>query len=64
MQIADLISQLLERGFLLAEPVRKLFGSLQAFALRLLEAWRTEPLDPSQLQGELARRYQIRLQHY
>jgi len=61
MQIAHLILQLLERGNLLGEPCRRLFGSLRALARRLAESLRhyripTEALDPAAAKG-----FQIRL---
>lgn len=61
MQIAHLISQLIEKGNLLKASVRKLFGSISAFVARLLEAWRTVALDSAALEEHLAVRYQIRL---
>jgi len=64
MQIAHLISQLIEKGSLLGAPVVKLFGSLRAFALRLLEAWRTVSLSPPTRQQHLSKRFQIRLHDY
>jgi len=61
LQIAHLIVQLMEKGSLLAKPVAELFGSLLAFAARLLEAWRNATIDPAELETELSRRIQIRL---
>jgi hypothetical protein len=60
MQIAHLISQLLVKGALRHTPVVRLFGSLRAFATRLLEAWRTATLTAA-LAELLAHRCQIRL---
>lgn len=64
MQLADLLSQLIEKGNLLGELPTKLFGSLSAFALRFLEAWRTQAIQPAQLHKDVNRPFQIRLQHY
>jgi len=64
MQLADLISQLLEKGSLIPGPVSWLFGSLAAFAARLLEAWRTHVIEPFALRRQLNKRFQIRLHHY
>ena len=61
MQIAHLISQLIAKGSLLAAPAAELFGSLRAFAARLLEAWRTALLDLESLQRDMACPFQIRL---
>ena len=61
MQIAHLISQLIEKGNLLKTSVRKLFGSISAFVARLLEAWRTVALDSAVIEEHLGVRYQIRL---
>jgi hypothetical protein len=61
MQIAHLLSQLLVKGTLRHTPVVRLFGSLRAFALRLLEAWRTTVLDERRRIELLATRCQIRL---
>jgi hypothetical protein len=61
MQIAHLISQLIAKGSLLAAPAAELFGSLRAFAARMLEAWRTILLDQATLERQLASRFQIRL---
>lgn len=60
MQIAHIICQLLEYGSLLKDSVQKMFGSAAAFAVRLLEAWRTATLGPEEIQ-KLDGRAQIRL---
>lgn len=64
MQIAHLLSQLIAKGSLLAAPAMELFGSLRAFAARLLEAWRTALLDRDWLERQMASRFQIRLHGY
>jgi hypothetical protein len=63
MQIAHLISQLLVKGTLRHTPVVEIFGSLRAFAARLLEAWRTATLAiaPAALDDLLPERRPIRL---
>lgn len=61
LQIAHLIFQLICFGSLLPHPPPVLFGSLDAFARRLLEAWRNAFLDPILLHSELARPFQIRI---
>lgn len=61
MQIAHLLSQLMVKGTLRRTPVVRLFGSLKAFAARLLEAWRTAFVDASRIAELLATRCQIRL---
>jgi hypothetical protein len=61
MQIAHLIAQLIQKGSLLTAPPAKLFGSLRAFALRLLEAWRIETPDPADFHAQMAGPFQIRL---
>ena len=60
LQIAHLIAQLIEKGDLFRARPKCLFGSLIAFAARLLEAWRTTPLDDATLDRTLAVRIQIR----
>lgn len=61
LQIAHLLNQLLIKGTLRHTPVTRLFGSLRAFASRLLEAWRNAFLDPARIAAILAERIQIRL---
>lgn len=60
MQIAHIISQLLQYGNLLKASVEKMFGSAAAFAVRLLEAWRTVTLGAGEI-DKLDGRAQIRL---
>jgi len=64
IQIAHLVSQLIAKGSLLSAPAAELFGNLRAFAARLLEAWRTAPLDMDSLEANLTGRFQIRLHDY
>jgi len=61
LQIAHFIFQLICLGSLLKHPPPVLFGSLKAFAQRLLEAWRNALLDPLLLHSVLARPFQIRI---
>jgi len=61
MQIADLLSQIIEHSTLLGQHPARLFGSIASFAVRLLEAWRNATLAPRRLEKTLRRRYQIRL---
>ena len=58
LQIAHMISQLLVKGVLRQTPVVRLFGSLRAFAARLLEAWRNVALPDGALAGGPA--FQVR----
>lgn len=61
MQIAHLIGQLLVKGALRRSLVARLFGSIQALAARLLEAWRTAFLEPDQIAEIITAPCQIRL---
>lgn len=61
LQIADLLSQIIENSTLLGQDPAHLFGSIASFAVRLLEAWRNATVPPRRLQAELDSRYQIRL---
>ena len=61
LQIAHLLSQLIEKGNLLGAPVAKLYGSSRAFARRLLEAFRNTCIPAEVWADIIARRFQIRL---
>lgn len=61
MQIAHLILQLLERGNLLGEDCRRLFGSLRALARRLAESLRHHLIPSWALGSAAAKGFQIRL---
>ena len=61
MQIAHLMLQLLERGNLLGEDCRRLFGSLRALARRLAESLRHHLIPTRVLDPTAAERFQIRL---
>jgi hypothetical protein len=61
MQIADLLSQIIEHSELLGRPPAELFGSIASFALRLLEAWRNATIPRRELKEALSARYQVRL---
>jgi hypothetical protein len=64
MQIAHLMLQLLERGNLLRQDCKKLFGSLRKLAARLSESLRNHLLDPDALSAAAAARIPIRLDGY
>ncbi|MCX6354682.1 MAG: hypothetical protein NTZ78_07260 [Candidatus Aureabacteria bacterium] len=60
LQIAHILSQLMEKGSLIKGEVKKVFGSIRNFARRLLEDFRVRILPPAQLQSLLAVSFQIR----
>jgi hypothetical protein len=60
LQIAHLLSQLVEHGSLFGRAFPKGVGSSKNIALRLLEAWRTLRLNSATLERLLAGRFQIR----
>jgi hypothetical protein len=60
LQIAHLLSQLIEKGSLLRTAFPAGVGSAKNLALRLLEAWRNLRLSPEHLRTMLAVRIQIR----
>ena len=60
LQIAHLLSQLLERGSLFRHAFPAGLGSAKNLALRLLEAWRNWRLTPTEFLALLAGRFQIR----
>lgn len=62
LQIAHIISQLMEKGSLLAATVKKLFGSIRNFTRRLLESLRTSVFDLAEIEAVKQLRFQIRLQ--
>ena len=64
LQIAHLIDQLISKSNLLGDSPAELFGSGEAFATRLLEAWRNFCLSAETLNRQLSKRYQIRLHGY
>jgi len=61
LQIAHLISQLMEKGDLLRTDVKRLCGSLRNFALLLLISLRTTTFDREELAALESARIQIRL---
>jgi hypothetical protein len=61
LQIAHLILQLLERGSLLTQDARKLFGSLRNLAQRLAESIRNVLIPADAIDTTLAAAIQIRL---
>ena len=60
LQIAHILSQLIEKGNLLGAAVANLFGSARAFAQRLLEAFRNCRIRADAWADLIARRFQIR----
>jgi len=61
LQIAHMILQLVERGSLLSQTAKRLFGSLRALARRLAESLRHCPIPPDALGPAQTARIQIRL---
>jgi len=61
LQIAHIISQLMEKGSLLTAAVKKLFGSIRNFTRRLLESLRTSAFDLAEIESVKSSRFQIRL---
>lgn len=60
LQIAHIISQLIEKGSLLKDQVNRVFGGIRNVSRRLLEELRTVFPDPERLQMELEVPFQIR----
>ncbi len=60
LQIAHIINQLMEKGSLLKDRIKKVFGGIRNFTRRLLESLRTRFLTPEKLQGILSAPFQIR----
>ena len=61
LQIAHIISQLMEKGSFLIGEIKKLFGSLRNLSRRLLESLRTSVFDLVEIQSLESTRFQIRL---
>lgn len=61
LQIAHIINQLMEKGSLLADEIKKSFGSIRNFAHRLLESLRTSVFDSIEIKSIELSRFQIRL---
>jgi hypothetical protein len=61
LQIAHIISQLMEKGSLLKGDVKKLFGSIRNFTRRLLESLRTSSFQQDEIEAIKSSRIQIRL---
>jgi len=61
LQIAHILNQLMEKGNLLAETVKKLFGSIRNFSRSLLEDLRTSVFDPKDIESIRLAAFQIRL---
>ena len=62
LQIAHIISQLMEKGSLLVDEVKKAFGSIKNLSRRLLESLRTSVFNSIELESIESSRFQIRLQ--
>lgn len=60
LQIAHVINQLMEKGSLLKERIKKIFGGIRNFTRRLLEGLRTIFLTPERLRNILSAPCQIR----
>lgn len=60
LQIAHILNQLMEKGSLLRDKIKKLFGSIRNIASRLLESLRTQFTTAEHLQALLAKPFQIR----
>ena len=61
LQIAHIISQLMEKGSLLRERIKKVFGGIRNFTRRLLEGLRTVFLSSERFRSILSVPFQIRL---
>ena len=61
LQIAHIISQLMEKGNLLKVAAEKLFGSIRNFSRRLLEDLRNNIFDPTEIAVVESSSFQIRL---
>jgi hypothetical protein len=61
LQIAHMILQLIERGSLLGDDCRRLFGSFRNLSRRLAESLRNHPIPPDALDPIAAASIQIRL---
>lgn len=62
LQIAHIINQLMEKGSLLVDEVKKFFGSIRNLSRRLLESLRTSVFNSTDIQAIESSRFQIRLQ--
>jgi len=61
LQIAHLINQLMEKGSLLRNQIKTVFGSIRNIARFLLEDFRTQVIDPNELDLLFTNPIQIRL---
>jgi len=61
LQIAHIINQLMEKGSLLMEEIKKSLGSIRNLSKRLLESLRTSVFDLTEIQSIESLRFQIRL---
>ena len=62
LQVAHIINQLMEKGSLLADEIKKAFGSIRNLSRRLLESLRTSVFNPTDIESIESSRFQIRLQ--
>lgn len=60
LQIAHFINQLMEKGSLLKDRIKKVFGGIRNFTRRLLEGLRTRSVPPERLQQIISVPFQIR----
>lgn len=61
LQIAHIINQLMEKGSLLVDQIKKSFGSIRNLSRRLLESLRTSVFDSAEIQSIESLKFQIRL---
>lgn len=61
LQIAHIINQLMEKGSLLKNEIKRTFGSIRNIARRLLESLRTSIFNETELYAIKLSRFQIRL---
>lgn len=61
LQIAHIINQLMEKGSLLVDEIKKSFGSIRNLSRRLLESLRTSVFDSAEIQSIESLKFQIRL---
>lgn len=61
MQIAHIINQLIEKGSLIPENIKKTFGSIKNIARRLLESLRNSVFSSTELSSINSAKFQIRL---
>lgn len=62
LQIAHIINQLMEKGSLLKDQIQKVYGSIRNIARKLLEDFRTKPVDKEYLESIFSGPFQIRFE--